>query len=33
MNWIKVDEEIIDHVDKRISAVFNVRRWRGKDFD
>ena len=30
MNWIKVDEEIFDHVGKRISEVFIVPRWRGK---
>ena len=30
MNRIKVDEEIIDHVRKRISGVFIVPRWRGK---
>ena len=29
MNWIKVDEEIFDHVGKRISGVFFVPRWRG----
>ena len=33
MNWIKVDEEIFDHVGKRISGVLIVPRWRGKYFD
>ena len=30
MDWIKVDEEIFDHVGKRISGMFIVPRWRGK---
>jgi hypothetical protein len=33
MNWIKVDEEIFNHVGRRISGVFIVPRWRGKYFD
>jgi hypothetical protein len=33
MNWIKVDEEIFDHVGKRISGVFIVPRWRGKYYN
>ena len=33
MNRIKVDEEIFDHVGKRISGVFIVPRWRGKYSD
>ena len=33
MNWIKVEEEIFDHVGKRISGVSIVPRWRGKYFD
>ena len=30
MNWIKVDEEIFDHVGMQISGAFIVPRWRGK---
>jgi hypothetical protein len=33
MRWIKVDEEIFDHVGKWISGVFIVPRWRGKYFE
>jgi hypothetical protein len=30
MNRIKVDEEIFEHVGKRISGVLIAPRWRGK---
>jgi hypothetical protein len=33
VNWIKVDEEILDHDGKRISGVSIVPRRRGKYFD
>ena len=28
MNWIKVDEEIFDHVGKRINEGYNQPHWR-----